>query len=724
MTELQTVQVAVDVPLHGTFTYRAGKPVLPGQRVIIPFGRRTVCGIVANGIPHEGVDPDKLKSIDTVLDGLPPLPDAFLDMVDFAARYYHHPVGQALFTALPTALREPRDPVMPDESYYRLTDLGLSLEPPLRQRKRHALWQALCDGPMPLAAIKEWVPRAGALVADWLAEGVLQREAPPALPFAVADSPALTEEQDSALQALQAAHGYEAFVLQGITGSGKTEVYLRHIAGVLASGRQVLILVPEINLTPQLVNRFAQRFPNTRMALLHSELADGERLRAWVDAWQGRADIVIGTRMAVFVPLPRPGLIIVDEEHDSSFKQQDGLRYHARDLAVWRARRDQVPIVLGSATPCLETLANVEAGRYRRLSLTRRAHAAARLPTIHLLDVRHLKRVEGLAEPAIQALRQRLVRKEMSLVYINRRGFAPVVACTDCGWISGCPCCSARLVVHLLERVLRCHHCGHEEPVPRACPSCGNIDIKPLGEGTQRLESALERMFPEARILRIDRDTTQRKHAWDGIYQQIHAGEVDMLVGTQMLAKGHDFGALSLVVVLNADGGLYSADYRASERLFAQLVQVAGRAGRADAPGDVLVQTQWPEHPLYQALKANDFDGFAQTQLGERAAAGFPPATFQAVLRADAPSLGEACRFLDAVAAGLAGQYPEVLVSGPAPALMMRLANRERAQLILESARRPALHAALDAAAHVATDLARTASRTLRWSLDVDPQEM
>ena len=422
----------------------------------------------------------------------------------------------------------------------------------------------------------------------------------------------------------------------------------------------------------------------------HSHLADGERLKGWLDGWQGRADVVIGTRLSVFTPLPRLGLIVVDEEHDGSFKQQDGLRYHARDLAIWRARRAAVPILLGSATPSLETMANVEAGRYRRLSLSRRAWRgqAAGCPLGRRAAA---KLAEGLSEPVIEALRQRPARGEMSLVFINRRGFAPVVACTDCGWTSGRPRCSAKLVVHLLERKLRCHHCGWEEAVPRSCPDCGNPDIKPLGEGTQRLESALTRLFPTARILRIDRDTTSRKEAWDDIYRKVHAGEVDMLVGTQMLAKGHDFGTLSLVVALGADGGLYSADFRASERLFAQLMQVAGRAGRADA-GEVLIQTQWPDHELYQALARHDFDGYANTLLDERRIAGFPPCAYQALLRADSPSLEQATAF--SPRRGLAEPLSaQVLISGPAPALMVRLANRERAQLVLEAPQRQALHA-------------------------------
>ncbi|MBV8679174.1 MAG: primosomal protein N', partial [Aquitalea sp.] len=637
---LQRVQVVVDVPLFGAFTYLSHFDVMAGQRVSVPFGTRQLCGVVVTGIPSEGVADSQLKEIGPVFDGLPPLPGDFLALVEFAAAYYHFPLGQTLFTALPTALREQRDIIPVDERPYALTALGLSTAPAPRQRARLALWQALGDGPLTQAQARQVTPQASKILADWLSEGLAERVTIERGPLQLGPCPTLNAGQQAALDALNAEpHGFQPWLLHGITGSGKTEVYLQRIALCLQQGQQVLVLVPEINLTPQLVERFIQRFPASRIAVQHSQLAEGERMRNWLDAWQGRADIVIGTRLSVFTPMPRLGMIVVDEEHDGSFKQQDGLRYHARDLAIWRARQADIPIVLGSATPSLETVANVEAGRYRQLKLNERAHGAARLPTVRLVDTRRAKLSEGLSDPLIKALATRLERREMSLVFINRRGFSPVLACTDCGWTSGCPRCSTRLVLHLMERKLRCHHCGWEEPVPHACPDCGAPDIKPLGEGTQRLESALGRMFPTARILRIDRDTTQRKQAWDEIYRRVHAGEVDMLVGTQMLAKGHDFGTLSLVTVLNADGGLYSADYRASERLFAQLTQVAGRAGRADAPGEVLVQTQWPDHPLYQALVAHDFDGFAASLLQERRMAAFPPAVYQALLRADATEL-------------------------------------------------------------------------------------
>ncbi|MDF0606093.1 primosomal protein N' [Neisseriaceae bacterium TC5R-5] len=716
------VQVVVDAPLSGSFSYLSPWPLAPGQRVRVPFGSRVLCGVVVTATVQD-VNPSKLRSIEAVLAGLPPLPQAFLDLVHFAADYYHYPLGQTLFTALPTSLREPREISPLDQRSYSLNVAGLQAVPPARQRARLALWQAL-QQPLSLSQAKEVTPQAVKLLREWELAGQLERceLAPPDL--LVTPGPALTEEQQQVLQELRASQGFQPFLLHGITGSGKTEVYLQGIADQLRQRQQVLVLVPEINLTPQLISRFISRFPASHIVVQHSQLADKERLHGWLDAWQGRVDIVIGTRLSVFIPLPRLGLVIVDEEHDGSFKQQDGLRYHARDLAVWRARQMGVAVVLGSATPSLESMANVAAGRYRRLRLTRRAHGAASLPQIHLLDVRRQKLAEGLAEGVVLALRQRLQRGEMSLVFINRRGFAPVLACTDCGWTSGCSRCSAKLVLHLLARKLCCHHCGWEQAIPHACPDCGNPDIKPLGEGTQRLESALKRMLPAARVLRIDRDTTSRKQAWDEVYRQVHAGEVDVLVGTQMLAKGHDFGALSLVVALNADGGLYSADYRASERLFAQLMQVAGRAGRADVSGEVLIQTCWPEHELYQALVRHDFDDYAQTLLEERRKAGFPPSVFQALLRADSVSQDKAMAFLQEVRQCMQRAASEVQISGPAPALMARLANRERAQLVLETSQRALLHRFLDQYLPLVKEIAKHHSRELRWSLDVDPQEL
>lgn len=716
--------VWLDVPLRGAFSYLHDAPLPSGQRVLVPFGNRQMCGVVDNSVTPDTIAPEKLKPVLQVFDALPPLPESLLAQVRFAARYYLHPQGQALFTALPTMLREPRDVRLPDRACYQLSAQGLAQPPAARSTAKLALWQALHE-PQDRDALRKVHVQAAAYLKAGLASGDIAEVPWQAPELQVAGELALNAEQQLAVDSVAASlDGFAPFLLHGITGSGKTEVYLQLIARVLAAGRQVLVVIPEINLTPQLIDRFARRFPATRMVCLHSNLADGERLKGWCDGWLGRAGIVIGTRLAVFTPLPRLGLVIVDEEHDGSFKQQDGLRYHARDLAVWRAHTAGVPVLLGSATPSLETVANAEAGRYRKLVLNQRAHGSASLPQVGLVDIRRQKLVEGLAAPVLEVLQQTLERRELSLVFINRRGYSPVLACSGCGWTSVCKHCSARMVLHLSARQLRCHHCGACERIPLQCPSCGNPDVQPLGEGTQRLESALQRMLPEARILRIDRDSTSSKAAWDAIYQRVHAGEVDILVGTQMLAKGHDFGALSLVTVLGSDGGLYSADFRAGERLFAQLMQVAGRAGRAGVPGRVLVQTQWPEHPLYQALQRHDFDGYAAAMLQERREAGFPPAGFQVLLRADAPAYADAETFLNSLLAQL-GELPAGLnMFGPAPALMVRLAGRERAQLTFEAEQRAVLHGWLRAQLPLIEQLARKAPRGMRWSLDVDPLEM
>ena len=714
------LQVALNLPLSTTFSYLSAQPLPPGSRVCVPFRGRQVSGVVLADPAARAVDPDKLKPISAVLNELPPLPDDWLALVQFCAGYYHHPIGQTLFAALPAVLRRPQPATIQDDRPWSFSTIGAEQPPPPRaQRSRHALWLALQAQPLTAGQAKAITPQGAKWCREWQEAGWLMRvDGTPLL--TVADGPALTDEQQAALDAVQLA-SFSCYLLNGITGSGKTEVYLRLIERALHQGRQALVLVPEINLTPQLQARFQARFPTTLMSVLHSDVADGARFQAWLAAWQGRADIVIGTRLSVFTPLPRLGLIIVDEEHDSSFKQQDELRYHARDLAVWRANAGGVPIVLGSATPSLESVANVAAGRYRQLTLSRRAHSAASLPSIRLIDIRREPLQDGISKPALQALQTVQERGEQSLVYINRRGFAPVLACPACGWLSSCRHCSARLVLHLAQRRLRCHHCGYEEQISTACPDCGNPDLQPLGQGTQRVEQALATLLPQARLLRIDRDAVSGRDAWDNIYRAVHNHEVDILIGTQMLAKGHDFPNLSLVVVLNADGGLYSADFRAAEHLFAQLTQVAGRAGRAEKPGEVLVQTQWPEHPLYQALINHDVAGFAAQQLAERHEAGFPPAVFQAMLRADAIDLKQATVFLQQ-ARDLVALPPGVMVQGPAPAQMVRLAQRERAQLVIESPQRRALHAYLDAWLPELDALQRQ-HRTVRWSLDVDPQE-
>jgi primosomal protein N' (replication factor Y) len=511
-------------------------------------------------------------------------------------------------------------------------------------------------------------------------------------------------------------------LLHGITGSGKTDVYLAAAAHFVAQGEQVLILVPEINLTPQFEQHVAAALPGVATATLHSRLAAGARRKHWDAAANGTARIVLSTRLGVFAPLPQLALIVVDEEHDDSYKQQDGVRYHARDLAVWRARKRSVPIVLGSATPSLETWARAKASRYRTLALPQRAGTRAKLPEIRFAPVRGQETRDGLSRELRDALAARLAAGEQSLLFINRRGFAPSLKCAACAWESECPRCSARLVVHRAPERLRCHHCGHVERPPRACPECGNVDLLPVGFGTQRLEQTIRALYPTARVARVDRDTTRAKDAFADVRQRVEDRELDILVGTQMLAKGHDFPRLTLVGVLGADNALYSADFRATERLAALLMQVAGRAGRAELPGTVIVQTDFPDHPVYRALATHDYDRFADELLRERDAAQLPPASHVALLVAEAHARADVDRFLDDAvdrARAVQGSADVVEVFPPVPPTMARRAGFERGQVLVQSLRRAALHAVLphwrDAVA------ASPASTRVRWALDVDP---
>ncbi|WP_246174569.1 primosomal protein N' [Pandoraea terrigena] len=522
------------------------------------------------------------------------------------------------------------------------------------------------------------------------------------------------------------------FLLYGVTGSGKTEVYLRAVAEALRErDAQVLVLVPEINLTPQLEGVFRARFPEEALVTLHSGLAEGERARHWLAAHRGEARIVLGTRLAVMASLPHLRLIVVDEEHDPSYKQQEGLRYSARDLAIWRANRLRIPVVLGSATPSLDSWRRAEQGRYVRLAMPERATPDAVLPRVSLIDmdIEHKRQRtvhEGLSQSLLAAIRARLEAGEQSLLFLNRRGYAPVLNCDACGWISDCRRCSAHMVLHKPERRLRCHHCGAESRIPHACPDCGNLDLAPLGRGTQRIEEALAEQFPEARLARIDADSTRRKGSAQALFAQVHAGEVDILIGTQMVAKGHDFRNVTLVGVVNADSALFSHDFRAAERLFAQLMQVAGRAGRAaraDGPGDVLIQTRYASHPLFASLMRHDYAGFAAQQLEERRVALLPPFTHQALLRAEARRLDDAMTFLKQareIAATPALHDTRIALWDPVPMTMVRIAGTERAQLVVESPHRGALQRFLT---HWMGEL-RALKAPVRWHLEVDPLEI
>jgi len=656
------LQVALDVPLPRLFDYRGSAGIVSGSLVRVPFGKNLKTGVVVAVAARSDQPDDKLKAIEAVLD-VPPLPADWLALCEFVSRYYQHPLGGVMSMALPPLLRQGKLP---------------------RKKKEVAV------SPAPTFQL-----------------------------------PTLLDEQAAAVAAIDAATGFAPFLLHGITGSGKTEVYLRAIATVLERGGQAMMLVPEIALTPQLEGRVAARFPQARIAIAHSGVADAGRTRGFLDAHAGRADIVLGTRLAVFMPLPRLQLIVIDEEHDGSFKQQEGLRYSARDVAVFRAKQRGVPIVLGSATPSLETFHHAGAGaksggRYRLLELTRRAVAEAP-PTVRVVDTRREKLQDGMSAALLAAMSERLQRNEQSLIFLNRRGYAPVLACPACGWISGCRRCAANLVVHLADRRLRCHHCGLEAGIPRACPDCGNVDIHPFGRGTQRLEAAIAERFPEARVLRIDRDSASTPTKWAALLDAIHAGEADILVGTQMLAKGHDFPKLTLVGVVGADAALFAADFRAPERLFAQLMQVGGRSGRAALAGEVLIQTEYPSHPLYQALIAHDYAAFAAAQLAAREQAGFPPYVFQALLRAEAKQLDDAIAFLGAARDAAAGFGGAVMIYDPVPMRLFRKMTLERAQLLVESSSRPALQAFL--AAWSARLYELKTPRDLRWHIDVDPLE-
>jgi primosomal protein N' (replication factor Y) len=635
---------------------------------------------------QEAAEEHVLRPAGPVFEALPPLPAAWLALAEFAAGYYQRGLGELALSVLPPELRK--------------------LDAPAVAKRQARLLKRLA------------------------------RESAPG--DAAVERPALNAEQQRALaelDALRAQPRPAPMLLHGVTGSGKTEVYLRAAEHALAEGRQALVLVPEINLTPQLEARFAARFPGRRLVAMHSGLTPAQRLSHWLMALLGQADIVLGTRLAVFAPLPRLGLIVVDEEHDPSYKQQEGARYSARDLAVYRAHLEGVPVILGSATPSLETWRHATQGRYRQVPMAQRIGGGV-LPRVRLFDMGVLPRpmagVGGSVAPVVlaprvlESLRERQARGEQSLVFLNRRGYAPVLHCADCGWKSGCPHCSAWRVFHKRERTLRCHHCGFTERVPRACPECGNLDIAPLGRGTEKLEEQLAEALPGARIARLDADTARGKGQLESRLAEVHAGEVDVLVGTQMVTKGHDFRRITLVVAVSPDSALFASDFRAPERLFALLMQAAGRAGRDAETADrseMWVQTWHPQHPLYAALKKHDFAAFAASQLQERRSAGLPPFSHLALLRAEARDAAVATSFLRAAAAAAAmlDGVDEVTIYPPVPATMAKVAGIERVQMLIESASRTRLQRLL-AAWLPALHALRPAHKGLaRWAIDVDP---
>ncbi len=732
----QIIKVAVPCPLREALDYlpaRQWPDPSPGCRVSVPFGSRRVVGVVVGASEHSSLAPSRLRPIHAVLDQEPLLDADILALAQWAADYYQYPLGEVLSRCLPPPRRRDGEGsgVRMGRAWQltaagRDTPTATLAATPARARALEALQQA--TAPMSAVALANLGIRAeivralgrDGLVAPLAIPLSLLAEQPPtnaALEAPLAPNP----DQTAAIEAIKASlDGFGTTLLAGVTGSGKTEVYLSVMSEVLARGRQALLLVPEIGLTPQTVHRLQARF-GSAVAAVHSGMASGQRLAAWELARSGRARILVGTRSAIFTPLPDLGVIIVDEEHDDSYKQQDGLRYSARDLAVIRARNRDIPVVLGSATPSLESLNNALTGRYRHLRLPLRAGGASP-PRQRLIDLRRHGAPEGFSTPLIDAMRAALGKGNQVLVFINRRGFAPVLMCHDCGWIAECRRCDARMTVHSRPAGLRCHHCGAERPMPPECPSCGAPEPMPIGQGTQRSENVLGQLFPDTPVIRIDRDSTRGARALGDTLERVARGSPALLVGTQMLAKGHHFPAVTLVAVLDADSGLFSADFRSSERLAQQLLQVSGRAGRADRAGEVLIQTHQPDHPLWHALLEHGYDAFATAALAERREAGFPPFGHLALLRAEAPAREPPHAFLEHCARLLREGGNEVAVLGPVPALLERRAGRYRAQLLLQSRGRTALQRLLRSRLEHLEALPE--ARRVRWSLDVDPVDL
>ncbi len=724
---MKIVRVALDVPLSKLFDYSLGNDISisPGQRVLVSFGRKEMVGVAIECVASSALLAERIKPVLRVLDDTPAMPEELLGLLHFCSDYYHYPLGATVLAALPSRLRIKRAIAIQEEMQYVLSSSGCALDLillPKRKVVQHRILAALRLGALSIAQVRALSSSGVSALKGLLDAGWVETRAVSSIhdTSTFSDTHTLTLEQQQAVDLIATTICFNCILLHGITGSGKTEVYVHAMNRILQQGGQVLLLVPEINLTPQLENYFRGRLPDVELVSLHSGLSDDERMRNWLHAQSGRARIVLGTRLAVFAPLPRLALVIVDEEHDASFKQQDGLRYSARDVAIFRASQRDVPIVLGSATPSLESYYNAQSGRYKMLRLTQRAVTQAKLPTINCINIGNVAIQHGLSEPLMKALSERLQRGEQSLIFVNRRGYAPVLMCSACGWMSGCTNCAGKLVLHLKDGRLRCHHCGHQERVPQACPSCGNTDLQPIGVGTQRIESMLRESFPGARILRVDRDSTRNKGAWQVMRQQIQDNAVDILVGTQMLAKGHDFPNLTLVGVVNPDSALYSNDFRASEKLFSQLTQVAGRAGRADKPGQVLIQTAFPEHPLFDSLQRHDYDAWAKTLVDERRSAGFPPFVYQVLLRAEAKSEPHVYSFLGRAREDAIKLAMPVDVYSVVPAVMPRRANHFLAQLLVQSEARKSLQQFLREWHPL---LGVLADNKLRWSLDIDPMD-
>ena len=735
------LNIALDVPLNRTFDYLSGNfNAAVGSRVIVPFAGRNLVGVVLEIKQTSDYPIEKLKPInhlfdDTVFDA------ATIKLLKFCADYYHYPLGQALISTLPLRLRQLKPATSRKSFAYSLVSNADFSKISAKKVVLHRIITALQAAPMlgvaQLAFISSaWKKAMNELKTLRLVEEHEVLAIKASMPSSSVEPTLYDEQQQVISQVLALTHIFKPWLLHGITGSGKTEVYIQILRKILrekdAQGlsSQVLVLVPEINLTPQLEARFRSRLSQYALVTLHSNLSESERLQNWLAASTGAAKIVIGTRLSVFTPMPNLKLIVIDEEHDGSYKQQDGMRYHARDVAMVRAKQRNIPIILGSATPSLETWHRSnnfepQKAQYSLLSLNKRAIENASLPNIFCVDIAKSPTENGLSPILIKALRERLARKEQSLLFINRRGYAPVLHCNACQWVAPCMRCSAKLVVHLSQKLLKCHHCGHEQKIPLNCPSCGNADLHPTGQATQRLEQTLQNLLPTVKIARVDRDSMRNKNALTDLLTKVHNQEIDILVGTQMLAKGHDFANLTLVGVIDTDSALYSPDFRASEKLFAQLMQVSGRAGRADKAGEVLIQTAFPQHALFNALRSQDYVSYANELLQERAAMQFPPMSYFALLRAESNKFTEVEKFLhlarNAARSLTNNSSSNVIVYDPIRPQMERLKGMERGQLLLQANSRNALQRLLKCWLPEIKGL--LLANKVRWSIDIDPLE-
>ena len=737
------LKIALDVPINRLFDYLSGgfKAQL-GNRVVVSFAGRNLIGIIVAISNQSDYPIEKLKAVTNVFDEVL-IDSPSFKLLNFCADYYHYPLGQALISTLPLRLRQIKPAVSRKMFAYRLTEnADMALVSPKKvvmQLMLTALQskQEVTESELALISAT-WRKAIRELTRLNIVTAYEVTAVKASLPTSAVE-PTLNVEQKKAIECVLAlTHNFKPWLLYGVTGSGKTEVYIQILQRVLSEknaqgvGAQVLVLVPEINLTPQLEARFRSRLSQFPLVTLHSNLSESERLQNWLAVSSGAAKIVIGTRLSVFTPMPQLKMIVMDEEHDGSYKQQDGMRYHARDVAMVRAKQLNIPIILGSATPSLETWFNAtnqpaddqktqQKQQYGLLTLAKRAVENAALPDIYCIDIAKSPTENGLSPLLVKALQERLTKSEQSLLFINRRGYAPVLHCNACQWVAPCTRCSARLVVHLSQKRLKCHHCGLEQKIPLQCPSCGNVDMRPVGHATQRLEQTLQALLPSARIARVDRDSTQNKNALTDLLTQVHNQEIDILVGTQMLAKGHDFPNLTLVGVIDLDGALYSPDFRAGERLFAQLMQVAGRAGRADKAGQVLIQTAFPQHALFNALRAQDYASFADELLQERRVMQFPPTCFFALLRAEANHFSLVGQFLNQALKIANDIKTDVMIYDPIRSQMERLKSMERAQVLLQANTRAALQRLLKE--WMPKMRALPIATKVRWSLDIDPLE-